>query len=85
MNIEQLYDFFFWCMIINCVIYMITVSYAFFMKDFFCRLMFRLFETDRAEALNMLQRYIASYKLLITVFNFTPWLALFIMTRFMNV
>ena len=81
MSIEQLYDFFFWCMIINFVLYMITVSYAFFMKDFFCTMMYRIFETDRVESLNMLTRYIASYKIMIIVFNMTPWLALYVMTR----
>ena len=82
MNIEQLYEFFFWCMIVNFAFYIITVGYAFFMKDFFCLMMFKLFDTDRRESLNMLVKYIASYKLLIIVFNFTPWLALSIMTRY---
>jgi len=81
MSIEQLYDFFFWCMIINFVLYMITVSYAFFMREFFCNMMYRLFETDRVESLSMLTRYIASYKIMIIVFNMTPWLALYVMTR----
>ncbi len=79
MDLNQLQDFFFWCMIINLGVYIITAVAAFSMKGFVCRVQKRLFNLDEAESLKYMQSYFANYKLLVTVFNFTPWIVLLIM------
>lgn len=78
MDIEQVRAFFFWCMVINSVVYTITVLALLLLRDFFNNLQSRLFNLDVKEISLATHRYLASYKLLITVFNFTPWIALLI-------
>jgi hypothetical protein len=78
MNIEMLQDFFFWSMIINCVMYALTALATIFLRDFLCWIHKILFDLEKDEVLKLVQRYLATYKLLITVFNFTPWIAIMI-------
>jgi len=48
------------------------------LRDFLCRIHKKIFGLDEEAVLNSIHRYLASYKLLITVFNFAPWIAILI-------
>lgn len=78
MDIPALEAFFFWCMVVNSVIYAITALAVLFMRDFVCKVQQKMFGMDESATLKSIQRYLANYKLFITVFNFTPWIALLI-------
>ena len=78
MNIQLLQDFFFWSMIINSAIYIVTALATMFLRAFVCGLMKKIFDFEKEESLKALQRYLANFKLLITVFNFTPWIVILI-------
>lgn len=78
MNIQLIEDFFFWSMIINLGIYLISSLATLFMPAFLCTVMNKVFDYSREESLKAVQRYLANYKLLITVFNFTPWIVILI-------
>lgn len=81
MDAYFLQEFLFWCMIINLGIYCFTAIAVVTMRDFVCKTQEWFFGTDRETSLKLVQRYLATYKLLITVFNFTPWIALLILNR----
>jgi Family of unknown function (DUF6868) len=78
MNIETLQDFFFWCLIVNSAIYVFTAIAVLTFRDFICRMQGKWFALDEPTVLNSIYGYLAAYKLIITVFNFTPWIALLI-------
>jgi hypothetical protein len=80
MTLETLKSFFFWCMIINLAIYLVTALAAVGFRGFICRLQTRLLGISETTALNAIYAYIAAFKLLIIVFNFTPWIALLVIT-----
>jgi len=81
MDAQTLQEFFFWCMIVNFGIYCLTAIAVVAMRDFVCRTQEWFFAVDRKTSHKLIQRYLASYKLLITVFNFAPWIALLIINR----
>ena len=78
MDIEKLQDLFFWCMVVNSGIYALTAISVLVLRDFLCKIHKKMFGLDEETVLNSVQRYLASYKLLITGFNFTPWIAILI-------
>jgi hypothetical protein len=78
MDIDLLQRFFFWCLVINTGIYVFTAVAVQVLRGFLFRVHKKLFGFDEVEVLISTQRYLATYKLLITVFNFTPWAALLI-------
>ncbi|WP_269526029.1 DUF6868 family protein [Coraliomargarita parva] len=78
MNVD-LEQFFFWCLVINAILYSMSALAVWLLKDFICSIFKGLFEMDRSETLKALQTYLAHYKLFIMVFNFTPWLVLLIL------
>jgi hypothetical protein len=78
MEIDLLQRFFFWCLVINTGIYALTAAAVQALRGFVFNVHKKLFGLDEAEVLKSTQRYLATYKLLITVFNFTPWVALLI-------
>lgn len=78
MTHETLQDFFFWCLMINMVIYTLTVITIFVFKDFVCKVNLNMFEMDRAQTLQTMQTYLGNYKLIMTVLNFVPWLTLYL-------
>ena len=80
MDIEMLQGFFFWCMMVNCVLYAFTAIAVVVLRDFVCTIHKKLFGFDEEAVLTSVQKYLATYKLLITVFNFAPWIALLIIT-----
>ena len=79
MDIHILEQFFFWCMVINSGIYLLTVVAVMTMRDFLCTIHMKLFHMDREETLRAVQKYLGNFKLFITVFNFTPWVVLLIL------
>ena len=78
MDIAQLQDFFFWCMLVNTGIYALTAIAVLVFRDLVCTIHRRLFGLDEETVLKSIQMYLAAYKLLITVFNFVPWIAILI-------
>lgn len=80
MNLEQLKDFFFWCMILNFGLYLLTVVSLLTFKGTVLKINKKLFEMDEAELNASFHRYVANFKLLTMVFTFVPWLALVIIT-----
>ena len=78
MSIEIIERFFFWSMIINGVIYIVSSLATMFLRGFLCYILKTVFDFDQKESLKSVQNYLAHYKLLITVFNFTPWIVILI-------
>jgi len=78
MGMEKLQDFFFWCMVLNIGIYTLTAVSVLVLRDFVGRLLGKMFRIDEESVGKSLQMYLGAYKLLITVFNFVPWIALLI-------
>jgi len=78
MGMEKLQDFFFWCMLLNIGIYTLTALSVLVLRDFVGRLLGKMFRIDEESVRKSIQMYLAAHKLLITVFNFVPWIALLI-------
>jgi len=78
MGIEKLQEFFFWCMLLNIGIYTFTAISVLVLRDFVCRMLCKMFRLEEVTVRKSIQMYLAAYKLLITVFNFVPWIALLI-------
>ncbi|MGA1825860.1 MAG: DUF6868 family protein [bacterium] len=78
MDIEILQKFFFWCMFLNTGIYALTAIAALVLRDFLYTINNKLLGLDKETVSKSIQTYLATYKLLITVFNFVPWIALLI-------
>ncbi|RLF42692.1 MAG: hypothetical protein DRN17_07420 [Thermoplasmata archaeon] len=78
MNIETLQEFLFWCMIINIGIYSFTALAVMVLPNFIYKILNKIFGLDRESFLKSIYAYLASYKLLITFFNFVPWVAIWI-------
>lgn len=78
MDLETLQSFFFWCLIINIGIYAFTAIAVVTMRSLICKIHHRLFGLDEEAVMKSILNYIATYKLLITVFNFVPWIAILI-------
>jgi hypothetical protein len=78
MDVGNLQDFFFWCMVINAVVYTVTAIAVIVLKDFVYSMQRKLLGVDDEMIAAATYRYLSTYKLLITVFNFTPWVALLI-------
>lgn len=79
MTIEQLQAVFFWCLVVNSGIYAITAIAVLGFRGLICRMHKKMFGLDEVAVMTAMHRYLATYKLLITAFNFAPWLALLIM------
>ena len=78
MDIELLQKFFFWCLVINTGIYEFTAIAVFAFRGIICWIHQKIFEFDEKTTLKSVHRYLANYKLLITAFNFVPWIAILI-------
>ena len=78
MDIELLQRFFFWCMVVNTGIYLFTAVAVFLFRGIICRIHKKMFGLDEDATCKAIHRYLANYKLLITVLNFTPWITILI-------
>lgn len=79
MDIPTVREFLFWCLLINIAIYLVTTIAWLLLRDFYTGILTRTFRLEEGEIRRGVFAYTAHYKLLITVFNFTPWLALTVM------
>jgi hypothetical protein len=78
MGMEKLQEFFFWCMLLNAGIYTLTAISVLVLRDFVSKMLCKMFRLEEETVRQSIQMYLAAYKLLITVFNFVPWIALLI-------
>jgi len=78
MDIEKLQEFFFWCMLVNIGIYAFTAIAVLVLRDLVCKIHRKMFGLDEETVCKSMHMYLATYKLLITVFNFVPWIAILI-------
>jgi hypothetical protein len=78
MGMEKLQEFFFWCMLLNVGIYTLTAISVLVLRDFVSKMLCKMFRLEEETVRQSIQMYLAAYKLLITVFNFVPWIALLI-------
>ena len=78
MDMEAIRGFFFWCMVVNIGIYAFTAIAVLLLRDFICKIHRKMFKLDEETVYKSLYMYLAAYKLVITVFNFIPWIALLI-------
>ncbi len=79
MDIEQLTTFLAWCTAINIALLVISTLALWLMRDFAARLHGAMFGLPQIVVLEQFYSYLATYKLLILVFNLVPYLALRIM------
>ena len=78
MDIEKLQEFFLWCMLVNFGIYALTAILILVFHDTVLKMQRKLFRLDEATVSKSVYMYLANYKLLITVFNFVPWIVILI-------
>ncbi len=78
MDIDKLQDFLLWSLIVNIGIYLLVVVALLAMRDFHIRMLEKVFGLDEKTIQKGMYTYVANYKLLITVFNFTPLIAILI-------
>ena len=76
MDLKMLQDFFLWCMLINSVIYLFTALAVLIFRNFVNKIHEALFGFDEKTVSQSIHRYLGNFKLIITIFNFAPWLAL---------
>ena len=78
-NVQAWTTFFGWLTIVNMAVYIFSALMLWLMRDFAYRLNARLFGISEEQVAKSSFNYIATYKLLIIVFCFAPWLALKLM------
>jgi hypothetical protein len=78
MDIEKLQEFFFWCMLVNIGIYALTAIAVLVFRDTVLKIHRKMFGLDEETVNKSIHTYLATYKLLTTVFNFVPWVAILI-------
>ena len=78
MDTEILERFFFWCMLVNTGIYAFTAIMVLVLRDLVCKIHGKMFGLNEETVCKSIHMYLAAYKLLITVFNFVPWIAILI-------
>jgi hypothetical protein len=78
-SLPALTTFFGWMTIVNMGIYLITVIAVASMREFAFRMNSKIFQISEEEVAKTTFKYVGAYKLLLTVFCFTPWLALKLM------
>ena len=81
MDLEFLRRFFFWCMIVNSGVYLVTAISLIAFRGFVYGILTKLFGIDDTIIGASVQKYLGNFKLLITFFNFTPWLVLLFLTK----
>ena len=79
-GLDLLTAFFGWCLVISIGVYVITVTAYWFLRGLATRINARSFGISEQYVAEVTFRYVASYKLAMTVLFFTPWLALKILS-----
>ncbi len=75
-SIEAWTTFFGWFTVVNIAIYLLIVIAISVARDWAYRMNASIFGVSEEEMASTTLKYVASYKLLITVFCFAPWLTL---------
>lgn len=75
-SIETWTTFFGWLTVVNIGIYLIVALALLGMRSFVYSMNSKMFKISEADVAKESFRYVAFYKLAITVFCFAPWLAL---------
>ena len=78
-SIESTTEFFGWLTIANIGIYVLTAVGIASLRGFMVSMNTRIFGIAADDVRRMSFAYVAAYKLAITLFAFTPWLALKLM------
>jgi len=65
-------------LVINTGIYFFTAIAVFALRSPICWIHKKIFGFDEETTLKSVHKYLANYKLLITAFNFVPWIAILI-------
>ena len=78
MDLETLEKLFLWTMVVNTGVYALTGVASILMRGFIYNVHRKLYDMDEKTVDKSVQSYLANYKLLITVFNFAPWVAILI-------
>ncbi len=78
MELQTLEQFFFWSLVINAGIYTVTAIAVVVLKGFVYKVHKKLFGLDEDTVARLVVNYLGNFKLLITLFNFTPWIAILI-------
>jgi hypothetical protein len=78
MDLQILERFFFWSMVVNAGIYTLSAIAVVALRGFVYKVHQKLFGLDEDAVAKAVVNYLGNYKLLITVFNFTPWIAILI-------
>ena len=68
-------------MVVNVGIYLFIVLAWISLRGFYTRILKKLFGLDEETIRNSVFTYLGNYKLLITIFNFVPWIAILIIKQ----
>ena len=82
MNTEILQEFLLWCLLLNLGIYTFQAIASIVLRDFMARTHGKMFGISEETAHKAIYSYLATYKILIIVFNLVPWLAIVIINQF---
>ena len=78
MDLAKLQDFFLWCMLVNTAVYAVTAIAVLVFRKFVYIIHEKIFGLDEKAVNESIHRYLATFKLLVTIFNFAPWIAIMI-------
>ena len=78
MDLGTLEKFFLACLLVNTGVYVLTLVAALVMSNFIYYIHSSLFNLDKETVDKAMLNYFSNFKLLITVFNFAPWIAVVI-------
>ena len=79
-SVEAWAEFFGWCTVINFGLYLLTIGLLALLGDLAVRINEKVFSISKEDIRRGIFRYVANYKLAITMFCFVPWLTLTLMS-----
>ncbi|MEM8793759.1 MAG: DUF6868 family protein [Pseudomonadota bacterium] len=79
MTLDQMTQWFGWMLAINLIMYAAACAVVIGAPGWLERIHGRMFEMESADLRRLYIGYLATYKILLIVFSFTPWLALQLM------
>ncbi|EAT11107.1 hypothetical protein HF888_03985 [Bermanella marisrubri] len=81
MNIEQLTEFFGWCLVINIAVMMLSAIAIIIFKEPISAIHSRLTGVEKSNLPSLYFQYLGNYKIAIFVLSLVPYLALKIMVQ----
>lgn len=79
MTMQELANFFGWCSVVNIAFYLFTVTALWLMGGAYSWMVTRIFKVSEEASSDLALNYVANFKVVIIVFNLTPYIALRIM------